>query len=661
MKTCDKQDVPFGDTHAAPVGSQPLELRSHPRLLVGPERIAGLKKPPTLEWLKGVDAWVREKADQWKDMPAFIEWNKGEFCFCINHGRELEVRILSLIVRWLQSGEALYRDGVIKHVRWMLEHDPWSEAFVWGKPDIANVFDLNHGGRATTLAIAYDLLCDSLTDDEKSLFLDVARKRVLEPGLNTFQKGGQWWYAAAHNNWNGVCAGGAGMLCLSFYDDCNEARELLPKVEHSLDVFMRAHEENSGGSEEGTGYWNYGMRFAALFLRSYEESTGKRHPLLALPCLPDSLVFPLDFSPHGLDVGFGDIPGFGQPLPFHYDTARALKCDKAIRLIDARLEKNPHPEPSTHTATGMNYWDSLEGSMPLWLLIHDGVASPEPEIEENVARVVPGLDWGLLADRMPEPRLYMSVRGGNAAAHHAHDDLLSYNCCVGKEILVGNPKPGKYMPTTFTPRRGEIPDINPQFKNTILINGVGMYHGSRTDAVDLVNAPACKGIRMDATTAFTKPRNMSRVDFVGRLFLMLDRKAFLVVDAILSPKGGPSLSESRLHSYGEVELTGNGAVVTGKDEALRISYASSIEAFLATATTAPTTARDRPATMLRWCCDAHIHEHRPRTTILATLLTPGIEAAKVEVKQEGEDVEIQTIIAGESTALHLRTDLVMEG
>ncbi len=642
----------------------PLALRPHPRLFTGPEAVARLKRSPTLEWLKGVDAWVREKADEWKEMPPFMEWNRCEFCFCINHGRELEVRILSLVVRWLQTGEAPYRDGVIKHVRWMLEHDPWSEAFVLGKPDIADVFDLNHGGRATTLAIAYDLLYDSLTDDEKSLFLHLARIRVLEPGLNTFHEGGQWWYADAHNNWNGVCAGGAGMLCLSLYDDCEEARALLPKVEQSLDAFMRAHEENSGGSEEGTGYWNYGMRFAALFLRSYEEATGKRHPLLALPCLPDSLVFPLDFSPHDLDVGFGDIPGFGQPLPFHYDIARALKCDKAVRLIDARLAKNPHPVPSTHTATGMNYWDSLEGSMPLWLLIHNGVASPPPEVEEHVVRVVPGLDWGLLADRMPEPRLYMSVRGGNAAAHHAHDDLLSFNCCVGNEILVGNPKPSKYLPTTFTRRRGEIPDISPQFKNTILINGVGMYHRTRTDSVEVVSGPRMKGIRMVATTAFTtplgspRPRNVSRVDFVGRLFLMLDRRAWLIVDRISSATGGPSLCESRLHTYAEVECADRGALLTGKTESLRISYAANTPAFLATATTAPTTARDPVATMLRWCPDVHLREKGPRTTIMAALLNPGTEDAPLEVCDEGKLVVVRAVVGGESVSIALDDDLL---
>lgn len=641
-----------------------MKLRRHPRLFATPARLAGLQHPPKLAWLQGVDTWVRENAEHWLDLPPFTDLDKAEFGYCTYIGREHEMRVTALAIRWLQSGEERYRQGVIRYIRWMKERDPWSEVFDAGPVNPTGTFDLNHGERALTLALAYDWLFDSLTKEEKALFLEVATTYIFAPGIQHCHKGGAWWFDGAHNNWNGVCAGGLGLLCLAMYDESAEARELLPRVEHSLDIFIRAHADNSGASEEGTGYWNYGMRYAALYLRSHEEATGHRHPLLALPFMPASLAFPFDFSPHGLDVGFGDIPGFGQPLPFHYDTARSLGCVEVIRLINARLRQNLRPVPSTNTGTGLNYWNALEGATPLWLLVHDGVDTPPPASEENVVRAIPGLDWGLLADRMPEPRLYMSVRGGNAGAAHAHDDLLSFNCCVGREILVGNPKPSKYLPTTFTKRRGEIPDINPQFKNTILINGVGIYHGTKTDSVEVVETPGGKGIRMVATTAFTtpagspRPRNMSRLDFVGRLFLMLNQQAWLIVDSISSPKGGPSLCESRLHTHAQVELTERGALLTGKSESLRLAFASNMPgAFLTTATTAPTTARDPVATMLRWCSDEFVREIAPRVTILATLLTPGAGTAAVSVVQDGPIFELTTSVAGVTNRLRLRANL----
>jgi hypothetical protein len=654
-----------GNSTGRVTGGDVLSLRSHPRLFVGPERIANLGKPITLEWLKGVDSWVRENADKWLELPPFTDLDKTEFGYCTYIGREHEMRVTALAIRWMQSGEDRYRQGVLDYIRWMKACDPWSEEFDGGPVIPANTsVNLNHGERALTLALAYDWLFDSLSVEEKALFLDVATTYIFAPAILQCRKGGAWWFDGAHNNWNGVCAGGLGILCLAMYDESAEARELLPRVEHSLGLFVRAHADNSGASEEGTGYWNYGMRYAALYLRSHEEAIGTRHPLLALPFMPASLAFPFDFSPRGMDVGFGDIPGFGQPLPFHYDTARALGCTEVMRLINARVRQNPYPVPSTNTGTGLNYWNALEGATPLWLLVHDGVDTPAPRMEEHVVRVITGLDWGILADRMPQPDLYMSVRGGNAGAAHAHDDLLSFNCCVGNEILIGNPKPCKYLPTTFTKRRGEIPDINPQFKNTILINGVGIYHGTKTDSVEVVEGPGCKGIRMVATTAFTtpagspRPRNMSRLDFVGRLFLMLDWKAWLIVDCISSPKGGPSLCESRLHTYAKVDLAGQGASLTGKNESLRLAFASNMPGtFLATATTAPTTASDKPATMLRWCMEEHVREIAPRVTIMATLLTPGTGMAAVSILQDGQVFELTTSVAGVTNRLRLRENL----
>ena len=644
--------------------SKYLHLISHPRLFAGVEQIARLKSRPDLEWLQGIEDWVREHAEKWVDAPSFVDPDKSEFCYCIIPGKEHEMRVTSLAIRWLQTGEERYRRSVVEYVRWMNESDCWSEIFRGRRPDDpTRDYDLNHGVRALTLALAYDWLYDSLLPDEKALFLEVAKTYIFDTAIKNCRDGGSWWYATAHNNWNGVCAGGLGVLCLAMYDDCAEARELLPRVEHSLGIFMRAHAENSGASEEGTGYWNYGMRYAGLYLRSYEMATGEKHLLLEVPWLEANLTFPLDFSPNGLDVGFGDIPGFGQPLPFHYDIARSRGLDKVVRRIDARLRKNPRPVPSTNTGTGMGYWDAWESATPLWLLVHDRNETAPPAVDKHGVKIYPGLDWGLLADSMPHSHLYMSVRGGNAGAAHAHDDLLSFNCCVGHEILIGNPKPSKYLPTTFTLRRCEIPDINPQFKNTLLINGVGMYHGTRTDSVLVIEGRGYKGIRMAATSAFTTPagathpRNISRLDFVGRLFLMLDHGAWLIVDSISSPKGGPSLCEARFHTYAHTERTENGALLTGKRESLRMSFAANVRSFLATATTAPTTARDTVATMLRWCADEHVRELKPRVTFLVTLLTPGRCDSELDLKVKENVANIRTRFNNKRRAFHLDQDL----
>ena len=642
-------------------------IRAHPRLVATPRQITRLKEPIRIEWLAGVDDWVRENAERWVELPPFTRLDKAEFGYCTYIGREHEMRVTALSIRWMQTGDERYRAAVIEHVRFMEEADPWSEVHRGARPfDPMATVDLNHGERALTLGLAYDWLYGSLDEEDKRLFHRVAKAYLFDPALEHCRDGGGcWWYAKPHNNWNGVCAGGLGVLCLAMYDDSESARRLLPRIEHSLGIFMNAHRDNSGASEEGTGYWNYGMRYAGLYFRSHETATGEPHPLLDQPWLEAHLTFPLDFSPNRLDASFGDIPGFGQPLPFHYDIARSRGLDRVVRRIDRRLRKNTRPVRSTNTGTGLNYWDAFEGATPLWLLLHDRVDTPEPDSESSVVRTYPGLDWALIADRMPDPNLYLSVRGGHAGAAHAHDDLLSFNACVGDEILVGNPKPSKYLPTTFTGRRAEIPDINPQFKNTLFINGCGIYHGTRTDSVAIVEAPGVKGVRMEATTAFTTPagspraaRNVSNLDFVGRLFLMLDNHCWLIIDRISSSKGAPALCEARYLSSAAVQTAQCSALITGARQAMRISFASNMpSAFLAAATTAPTTARDPAATMLRWCSDEFLEEIAPRTTVFAALLTPGDAEAAVSVALDGEAINVECRIDGGPVRIGLAADL----
>ena len=80
---------------------------------------------------------------------------------------------------------------------------------------------------------------------------------------------------------------------------------------------------------------------------------------------------------------------------------------------------------------------------------------------------------------------------------------------------------------------------------------------------------------------------------------------------------------------------------------------------LTTSQTTPTTHRDTPATVLRWCRDDRSADRNPHTTILAALLTPGTEAAGVQLSLDDTMVEIQICMAAKEQALHLNTDLIM--
>src|SRR5690606_4108416 len=112
------------------------------------------------------------------------------------------------------------------------------------------------------------------------------------------QRGKPWWFGKPDSNWNPVCAGGAGMLALAMWDDAPEAAHIVEQAEQCIEPFIRALDSTDGGFPEGIGYWNYGMRYALMYLLSCERARSEPHPLLRSDAIRKTLAFPLDFYPH---------------------------------------------------------------------------------------------------------------------------------------------------------------------------------------------------------------------------------------------------------------------------------------------------------------------------------------------------------------------------
>ncbi len=594
-----------------------MKLRSHPRLFIGSGDLARLQVRPKSAFLKFADAWVAENAQKWALMPPLVfELNRHNSF--LTRAREVQARVITMLTRWRQTGDARFREATLNHIRMMGEWECWSW-ITWRQHDFrpTATFDLSYGENSATLAIAYDLLYDTLSPDEKCLFLAVAEKWSFASGEVHCRPRGAWWFGKRDSNWNTVCAGGLGILCLAMHEDSASARALLPRADKSFVPFMRYLDETSGAWPEGVGYWNYGMRYAFMYLLSSENSTGRRHPLMQLKGTRRTLDFPLDFSPGGQACSFGDVNSWS-PLPFHYAVARRLRSGAVMRGIDARLRA----DPKRACAGG---WASAAG----WRMFHEDRIEPAQVTRRGGAKLYRGLDWAVLSDRQPDPKLYMSLRGGTTKVSHGHCDLFSYNVAVNGEKLIGNEGNAEYLDTTFSPRRYELPDINAQYKNTMLINGVGVFYGAALESTRIFNRGLVSGVRMVGAEAMGLSRDSKQsAEFCGRLALMLGGKAFLVIDRVVTRH--PARFESRLHTHAEVRELKSTARLHGAREKLKLAFAANVPALLAFATTAPTTPTVTPARMLRWCTAA-LHQDM----LLATLIVPGSGAASVNVTRKG--------------------------
>jgi hypothetical protein len=613
-------------------------LRPHPRLFVGPEEIARLRGPvgrsPALRRAeRDVAALARDFARS-----ADFDWERRTHNAHLIRARIAQERVLVLLTEYLRTGRRGFRKAIVEHVRAMGRWEYWSW-IAWRRrdPRPEAIFDLSYGENSATLAVAFDLLHNELSAAERRLFLTIARDRALRPCWAHVGRPGRkaWWYGKPDTNWNTVCAGGAGLLCLATWEYLPEARRLLPRLEASVRKYMAHLRRTDGGWEEGLGYWNYGMRYALMYLLSAERATGRPHPMLAQVATRRSLRFPLDFCPHGTAAGFNDANGWA-PMPVHLAAAERLGDRETAADLTRLLDRGPEA------------WSLWPNSAQL-LLLHPRKRSAPPAPRREVVRRYRGLDWCFLADRLPDPGLYCSVRGGSSAVPHGQRDLMSFNVVVDGEALVANPVSGAYLDTTFSSRREELFDLTPAAKNALLINGVGVEPKSRV-RTGIVGVGGLRGVRLDGTGAMGRTyRDRPAARFCGRLFLMLEGRALLVIDRVECEHA--ALVENRLYAQAAVKAGDAGALLRGRRRTARVAWAATEAAGLTLCRPALTWPVEPPA-LLRWTTKK-LHE----AVTLVTAISPGRERLALAVSERRGKIVVRVAGRGWRRRLELSTQL----
>ena len=590
-----------------------MKLAAHPRLYISDDHYQRASQSSDHPVVRRAAAAVRKMAKRFAGDPTITVDETGHNAHLIR-ARRMQTRVVTMLTEYKRTGNRLYRDLVVKDVRRISEWEYWSW-ITWRQADPRPeaIFDLSYGENSTTLAIAFDGLRETLTDEELALFVATARSRSLKPYLAI--NGGReksFAFGHPHSNWNTVCNGGAGMLALAMGELCPESGRVLKLVEASVQPFFRSLGRD-GGWPEGIGYWNYGMRYGYMYLLSHERATGRKHPLLRLKGSEATLTFPLAFSPNGAACSFVDVNRFA-PLPFHYAAADRFGRQDIVQELDCRLAGQPMEDP-------FGGWPSAAET----LLLHPRTRSKRKAVWPR-SKLVQGLDWGYLADRMPRPNLFVAVRGGTTDAPHVHRDLLSFFCVVGDEKLVENIPVDDYLDTTFSSRRFELYETSAASKNTILVNGVGVKDNADVETRSL-KGRGWEGFRIDATRAMGDVRDGPATGFCGRAFLMLKGKAVLVVDRVELPFAG--LVESRLHTFLPVSFGRDDAIVRGKRHRLHVSFAASEPTVLRRGTGLSTDPGRDPDTVVRL-----MSTRKVKAITMCTLLTPDGKGA-VKLTERG--------------------------
>ncbi len=634
------------------VNAQPrVTLLPHPRLCIDADAIARLRSAPDSPMLQDAQARIEREAPLFA-ADTSVAYDATRHNALLIRARLMQTRILTLLVRWLQTGDETYRRGVLNDVAAIDAWPQWSwiDWFQDRTPDTEAktvTFDLSYGENSLTLALAYDLLFDTLSEDEKALFIGCVRHhRVFETFLSCVEdpdfkdhKGRAGGFLQNEkSNWLTVLCGGMGTLALAMYEEIPEAHRALFYCDEAVRTLMKFAGESRGAWPEGLCYYTYTLRYAIAFLESWERATGRENPSYALPGLDGILNYFLDLMPGGVPCTFGDNNKPWEPIGFHYQIARRLSQDVLTPLINAQYRINTEERE-------MECWPI---SAERLLFAPRGEIRASGNVETQVVRFYPGSNVTILADRLPGPSFEMVIRGGNTRGAHEHNDLSSFFLVMGSQSMITSLSTDDYMDSTFSSRRMEVFEMTPQAKNVFFINGVGMQmHLDVTQ--EEVEIAGLRGIRMDCTAAMGVTRqNQPAADSYSRTFLMLGDSAFLIVDAC-RPSHAARM-EARLHTYADVTLTENGAVLYGTDTAkkacllvkpggdpkpqtLYVSFAADRGCVLRTGTDMAT-APKIPSTALRW-----ITKRFEEAITVVTLLSR-VPGGRVEVSDGAVRVEL---------------------
>lgn len=640
---------PNGPTEPAPTPDWVTPKRfarpaPHPRLFVSQEQIDRVKhgRGPTFDPLLRQIITVADHAltDTEKPMQADSRFSRGFL---------IQGRLTSLAIQWHRTGDRRYLDAAVNTILAMKDWlDPLPE------------YSLEHGQYIAGVAVAYDLLHNDLSPEQRRSLVAFARDYCARPFLRLTGRGrqlpthgerGSWWQHIV-SNWNPVCNSGPGMLALTMYEDLDEAQTIIDRVDDSFGPIIDSLRETEGGWVEGLGYWNWTAHYLSLFYISYERTLGVRHEGFRSPGFRRTLTFGNWFVPYDEACGFGDnqhggisssllaAAEFLQDAPtlklLQDYVARRDRAEAARKaLVRARQPAAPS-RPAIDPPAPVNIYYGPPQDL---LILPDPLADlPPPVPVENFVIAFPTQGWAAVADRWPEPRIYAAVRGGVLGGPHTHDDLLSWHGVVGGERMILDLNKAGYYDSAWEWRAREIYERNPAAKNTLFIAGVSAYSGNNPRRGGFASAtvshfvlPSGPALRLDATRAMVLVRGNPRL--VARLFAVLGDKGLLVLDRVITPGFNPI--EVRTYTDKPATFGNQDVLLEGIQTRARMTFASDRPALLRRAVALLTDARAEPPTMMRWQTLNLVN-----SATMASLLTPGDNPVDLKVESTATAVVV---------------------
>ena len=363
--------------------------------------------------------------------------------------------------------------------------------------------DLGSSQCAWEMATLDFLLADKLSAATRALIRENLQRRIFKPYRDGVEgrREEQHWARATHN-WNAVCHAGVVGAALAALDSPEERAWFIVSGQFYLRNFLNGF-GSDGYCSEGLGYWNYGFGRYVMLAETVREATGGQIDFLADPAAQ-------------LAARFGQRAEIWNDIyPSIADCHPGSKPDLQLAaFLDRRLNFNPASEAKENFVRPA-------GSLAITMLFS---FLPENLPRISAAAALPAesplrtwfSEGGVLICR-PAPKtkipFAVSLKGGNNAEHHNHNDVGSFIVVAGNSMVIADPGSEVYTARTFGSRRYESDVLNSFGHDVPVIGGKLQSPGAKAHAEVLRTnfTDAEDTLALDLKSAYAET-NLTRLD-----------------------------------------------------------------------------------------------------------------------------------------------------
>lgn len=495
--------------------------KTHPRLYTQPDKLEEFRSyKDTNEYCKKVYdkimSWARGYLES-GELPKEAEWSESS-----------DATEQSEISQAVRSGyEKAWREALICAYAYMLSGDAELGRVGVESLKIIASWDINGGSSfekqdqiARSIcyesAIAYDMLYDLMTEDEKDAVVSMikARMKVMEKYLVNIEK-------SAYDSHGWTIYGYMGITALALYGDIPEAEEWLSLVLNAYVSLMHPWSYQDGGWSQGPGYWQWssaaGYEFTEVLALSgvidlHQKAWAKNQTNWMLYTYP----------PGGYET-FGNSNKVKSSADCSGNIAgRQLAFEQDNRILKWLFEE----------------WDGLEGQLSIRdLIITYYVASrvndiePELPIDKPLAHEFDDIGWIVMTDDLvSQERIHATFKSSHFGSYnHSEADQNSFFIQAYGELLAI--KSG-YYDAYHTPHNSGFARKTGAHNSVTLATNRGQKDddfnakGKLTGFLNQVDFDLAAG---DATQAY---KSDSAIDKFERCMIYIRPDIFVVVDEL---------------------------------------------------------------------------------------------------------------------------------